>query len=101
MNIISGTTDFRIPEKTVVSIGKFDGVHKGHLTIIDRMRKYIRRGYKLCVLTFDIPPSSLGFGSYKGVLMTNVEKRYIFSSLGIDYYIEFPFYEKTASIPAG
>ena len=100
MNIISGTTEFRIPEKTVVSIGKFDGVHKGHLTIIDRMKKYIRRGYKTCILTFDIPPSSLGFGPDNGVLMTNREKRFIFSTLGIDYYVEFPFYEKTASIPA-
>lgn len=100
MNIISGTTDFKIPEKTVVSIGKFDGVHKGHMAIIERMKKYIRRGYKLCIMTFDIPPSNLGFGNDKGVLLTNAEKRYIFSTLGIDYYVEFPFYEKTASITA-
>ncbi|MBO4904501.1 MAG: hypothetical protein J5367_04700 [Lachnospiraceae bacterium] len=100
MNIITGTTEFSIPEKTVVSIGKFDGVHKGHLYIVKRMKEYIRRGYKLCVLTFDIPPSSLGFGSDKGVLLTNAEKRSIFAELGIDYYVEFPFYEKTASITA-
>ncbi|MCR5672714.1 MAG: hypothetical protein K6F87_03240 [Lachnospiraceae bacterium] len=100
MKIISGTTDFNIPEETVVSIGKFDGVHKGHMYIIKRMKEYIRRGYKLCILTFDIPPSSLGFGSDKGVLLTNAEKRKLFEQLEIDYYIEFPFYEKTASITA-
>lgn len=100
MFIISGTTEFNIPEKTVVTIGKFDGVHKGHMVIIDRMKKYIPRGYKLCVLTFDMPPASLGFGGDKGTLMTNAEKRMIFAELGVDYYIEFPFYEKTASIPA-
>ena len=100
MNIISGTTDFKIPEETVVSIGKFDGVHKGHLAIVNRMKKYIRRGYKTCILTFDIPPSSLGFGTDKGVLLTNAEKRHIFNILDVDYYIEFPFYEKTASISA-
>lgn len=100
MNIISGTTEFSIPENTVVSIGKFDGTHKGHLYIIKRMKEYIRRGYKTCILTFDIPPSSLGFGSDKGVLCTNTEKREIFEALEIDYYIEFPFYEKTASISA-
>lgn len=100
MKIISGTTEFALPENTVVSIGKFDGVHKGHMYIVEMMRKYITRGYKLCILTFDIPPSSLGFGSDKGVLLTNDEKRRIFSEMGIDYYIEFPFYEKTASIPA-
>ncbi len=100
MKIISGTTDFSIPEKTVVSIGKFDGVHKGHLYILKRMRDYISRGYKLCILTFDIPPSSMGFGSDKGVLFTNAEKRKVFEELDVDYYIEFPFYEKTASITA-
>ena len=100
MKIISGTTEFNIPEETVVSIGKFDGVHKGHLHILKRMKDYIRRGYKLCILTFDIPPSSLGFGSDKGVLLTNSEKRELFGELEVDYYIEFPFYEKTASITA-
>ena len=100
MDVITGTCEFKIPENTVVSIGKFDGVHKGHIQIIKRMREYISRGYKLCVLTFDIPPSSLGFGIDNGVILSNEEKRYIFSDIGIDYYIEFPFYEKTASIPA-
>ncbi len=100
MKIISGTCEFQIPEQTVVSIGKFDGAHKGHLYIVKRMRDYIRRGYKLCILTFDIPPSSLGFGSDHGVFYTNKEKRMIFTDLEVDYYIEFPFYEKTASISA-
>ncbi len=100
MDIISGTTEFNIPEKTVVSIGKFDGVHKGHLYILKRMRDYISRGYKLCIMTFDIPPSSMGFGNDKGVLFTNAEKRKVFEELDVDYYIEFPFYEKTASISA-
>ncbi|MCR5302611.1 MAG: hypothetical protein K6E49_09265 [Lachnospiraceae bacterium] len=100
MKLISGTTEFCISEETVVSIGKFDGVHRGHLCILKRMRDYIRRGYKLCIMTFDMPPSSLGFGSDKGVFYTNEEKRMVFSELGVDYYIEFPFYEKTASIHA-
>lgn len=100
MFIISGTTEFNIPEKTVVTIGKFDGVHNGHLYILERMKAYISRGYKMCVMTFDMPPASLGFGGDRGTLMTNTEKRLAFDEFGIYYYIEFPFYEKTASISA-
>lgn len=100
MEIISGTTDFKIKDECVVTIGKFDGLHKGHALILDRMKNYMSRGLKLCVLTFDVPPSALGFGSDRSVLTTNEEKEVVFNSYGVDYLVEFPFYEKTAAISA-
>lgn len=100
MNIISGTTEFKIPDKTVVTLGKFDGIHNGHLLILNRMSEYKKRGLKTCVMTFDIPPASLGFGSDQEVLMMKSEKEQVLRKYDIDYLIEFPFYEKTASIGA-
>ena len=100
MDIIKDTIEFNIPEDTVVTIGKFDGIHNGHLRILDRMREFRARGYKLCVLTFDRSPAALGFGKDKKVLMSMKEKERAFDALGIDYLVEFPFYEKTASIDA-
>ena len=38
MNIITGTTDFRL-EDSAVSLGKFDGVHIGHQKLIRTMRR--------------------------------------------------------------
>lgn len=100
MRIITGTTEFKISEPTVVTIGKYDGIHNGHKLILDRMSSYRARGYRVAVLTFDIPPSMMGFGNDKEVLMTTDEKAQVFRRYGIDYLVEFPFYEKTASIDA-
>lgn len=100
MVIISGTTDFNISEETVVSIGKFDGLHKGHLMILDRMNEYRAHGLKMCVMTFDNPPASLGFGNDNKTLMTMKEKEQVFNAYGIDYLVEFPFNEKTAATDA-
>lgn len=100
MTIIKGTTDFSITEPTVVTIGKYDGLHIGHKSILDRMSTYRSRGYRVAVLTFDVSPSLMGFGNDTDVLMTMNEKEQVFMRYGIDYLVEFPFYEKTASISA-
>ncbi|MCR5357876.1 MAG: bifunctional riboflavin kinase/FAD synthetase [Lachnospiraceae bacterium] len=98
MKIITDLKDFHIEDGTVVTIGKFDGIHKGHAAIFDRMLKYRLKGLKLIVFTFDIPVSTLIDGTGSRVLTTNLEKRRIFEKLGADFLIEFPFNEKTASI---
>jgi len=100
MRIISGTTDFRTEDDTVIAIGKFDGIHKGHGEIIKKMLAYKSRGLKMTIFTFDIPPASVFYGKNHRVLTTNEEKRKIFQELSIDYLIEFPFYEKSAAITA-
>ncbi len=100
MQVISGTLDFKICEETVVAIGKFDGIHKGHGEIIKKMLAYKSKGLKMVVFTFDIPPASVFYGVNQKVLTTNEEKRRIFQELSVDYLIEFPFYEKSAAITA-
>jgi len=100
MQIISGTTDFHIDDETVVSIGKFDGVHKGHLAILDRMSDYRLKGLKTCVMTFEKPPASLGFGNDKDVILTNIEKENLLEAYGIDYLVELPFNEEIAATDA-
>ena len=100
MQIIQDTINFHIDDPTVVTIGKFDGMHKGHEAIFNRMLEYKDQGLKLVVFTFDMPVSVVLKGSRGKVLTTRVEKRRIFKALGVDYLIEFPFNEKTASISA-
>ena len=85
--------DFYIEEATVLSLGKFDGEHRGHRKLFDKLLEvaYIK-GLKKAILTFDISPAKL-FNSDKQVynISTADEKREYFENLGIDYLVEHPF----------
>ena len=58
MNIFNGVTQFHIPERTVATFGKFDGIHMGHMALINTAARIAReQGLKLVVFTFDALPS--------------------------------------------
>ncbi len=98
MQIIHGTTDFKLEEKSAVAIGKFDGIHQGHQKLLNCILEQKEQGLKAVVFTFDPPPAVL-FGSASGKeLMTRDEKRTAFSAMGIDVLIEFPLTYKTAAM---
>lgn len=100
MEIIT-SKNFTIEDKTAVAIGKFDGIHMGHKTLLNRIIEVGHdRGFKTCVFTFN--PSAASFfsdGNIKEVT-TCSEKRVIFEEMGIDILVEFPLNKETASIEA-
>ena len=92
MEYISKTLDFHVDEPSVITMGKFDGLHRGHETLIEILKeKTSTDSLKSIVFTFDIPPRSEVTGVEAKVLTTNEEKRYIFEEAGVDYLIECPF----------
>lgn len=91
MEYITGTTEFHIEEPTVISFGKFDGLHRGHERLMDCMLKKRRQGLKTVVFTFDIPPKKLAQHEEGRVITTNAEKEYVFERIGVDYLVECPF----------
>ncbi len=94
-----GTTEFRIEEPTVVSIGKFDGEHKGHQKIMKRMKKIAEQeGLATAVFTFGTPPSAVVGGAAKEQINTNEERREKLKEAGIDYIVEYPFTPEIASM---
>ena len=85
MRVITGTREFQIEEPTAVTIGKFDGRHKGHQKLLREMLCFKeRQGLKAAVFTFDMAPS----GVMRGQVQT--------AKMGIDYLVEYPFDQDTA-----
>ncbi len=91
MEYIKGTTTFKTEEPTVLSLGKFDGLHRGHELLMDYVFKKKKEGLKAAIFTFDIPPRKNVEHVAAKVLTTNEEKSRLFETLGIDYLIECPF----------
>lgn len=100
MQIIKDTTNFQIEGECAAAVGKFDGIHRGHLLLLSHILEQKKKGRKAAVFTFD-PPAGVFFGKAKeGELTTLEEKRDFFERIGIDILIEFPLNERTAAITA-
>lgn len=83
-----------------ISIGSFDGVHKGHRLLLSTLTGYTARTH-LCsgVVSFVRPlPSIKHSGDYHGDLTTLQQRLSIFESLGLDFAVIVDFTEQFASI---
>lgn len=101
MTIIKNETEFYLPEKTVVTIGKFDGFHRGHQKLLNEMKQVAGQyGWKTVVFTFATPPQIVLQQKNDGFLMTDEEKEIFLQQHGVDYLIEYPFNEFTRSMEA-
>ena len=70
-----------------LTIGTFDGVHKGHLSILKKVvEKAHQRGLKSAILTFSNHPRLLLNPTAEGIeiLQTAKEKLNIFEEVGVD-----------------
>ena len=76
MKYITKTLEFKIEEPTAVTLGKFDGLHRGHellmCTVLECKEKY---QVSSVAFTFDIPPRSRVEEIVASVLTTNDEKQ--------------------------
>lgn len=98
MEYIRETTEIQIPEPTVITLGKFDGLHMGHKLLVETMLEKKKDGLATVMFTFDIPPKAIVNQESQKVLITRQEKEAVFRQTGIDYLIEYPFTSKVRAM---
>ncbi|MEU5720449.1 MULTISPECIES: bifunctional riboflavin kinase/FAD synthetase [unclassified Micromonospora] len=88
--------------RSVVTIGVFDGVHKGHQAIIGHAVARARElGVRSVVLTFDPHPAEVVRpGSHPAVLTEPARKAELIESLGADVLCVVPFTPEFSRLPA-
>jgi len=84
--------DIRIDRDTAVTIGKFDGLHIGHMHLLDKLQNIAaERGLATVVLSFSPHPAAFFTGKQTPLILSLDEKKYLLEQAGIDYFIEYPF----------
>lgn len=97
MQIIEKETEFQLHRPSAVAIGKFDGIHRGHQSLLRHILEQKEKGLQAVVFTFDPSPAALFSGEDLPELTTRREKRRLFQEMGIDVLIEFPLNFATAA----
>ncbi len=95
--------DTRITEQPVVlTIGKFDGVHRGHQALIETaVQRAHERGTICTVLTFDPHPRTVLTPEVPLELLTNISERAtLIAEQGADMLLVLPFNHEVMATPA-
>lgn len=90
MNCITGIDSFTGKKNTAVTLGKFDGLHRGHQKLLEKILSYSSAGCESVVCAFDMKRESL---------MTGNERRQYLDGR-VDWLIEQPFTDSFRSIEA-
>ena len=99
MKIIS-KKEFEKLNNTVVTVGKFDGLHKGHQKILNVMTELKVEGYESVLFTFKRAPKEVLNKEKMEYILTQKEKEEFLENRGVDYYIEYPCDESVLNTPA-
>lgn len=90
------------PGGAVVTVGTFDGVHRGHLAVLDVVRREAeRRGARSVVVTFEPHPLRIiNPEAAPRLLTTPEEKRELLEAAGLDHVVVLPFTRALANCSA-
>ncbi|MDB9928360.1 bifunctional riboflavin kinase/FAD synthetase, partial [Flavobacteriaceae bacterium] len=99
---IRSITAFNSSEKTIVTIGTFDGIHIGHQKILkDLIKTAKKEGKKSVLLTFFPHPRMVLQKDNKILLLNTIEEKSgLLEKMGLDYLIIHPFSKEFSRLTA-
>ena len=83
MKYFYGTTDFNMEGASAITLGKFDGVHRGHQKLMHHIKSLETEGVQSVVFALNAKTEEL--------LLTKDERKDVVEELGISCLIECPF----------
>lgn len=96
MNYITGKTSFGVMAPSAVSLGKFDGLHRGHQKLLQHILEQKKNGLEATIFTFASNPTRMLSGLSAQNILTNEERREMLAKAGVDNLLECPFVPEIA-----
>lgn len=91
MQYITGTLDFKLNRRSAITLGKFDGVHRGHMKLINHVLALSNKDIETVVFAFDMSHKEQEKDNTFRALLTNEERKGLVEATGIDCLVECPF----------
>lgn len=91
MNYLHTIFDIKLDKPTAITVGKFDGIHKGHNLLTTDIISQKENGLASCLITFTNSPRTTILKDETPSLITNKERVFMLENNGLDYLIECPF----------
>jgi riboflavin kinase/FMN adenylyltransferase len=87
---------------TAVTIGAYDGVHRGHVAVIETVQRLAsERGLETAVVTFDRHPAAVVRPESAPLLLTDLEQKLeLLEETGVDHTLVVHFDERRSHEPA-
>lgn len=99
MDTITSIEKIDTIKESVVTIGNFDGIHKGHQVLIEKATEYAKNNNVIStVFTFNNHPVNYFKPNSIKNIITNNDKIKILKTMGVDYIINIPFDEYMTKI---
>jgi riboflavin kinase/FMN adenylyltransferase len=84
-------------DESVLTVGTFDGVHRGHQAILTYLRdRAEEKGGPSTLVSFDPHPRAVVHGADVPLLTTVPERAHILDDLGLDRFVVIPFSQEFA-----
>ena len=92
MKILSSLKNISLADHTYscITLGKFDGIHRGHQKLFQAMRSIANQGEELVAFTFDFAIRRVLTGKPVQNLFSTEEKRRLLEAQGVDILVECP-----------
>ncbi len=103
MHIVTDTNIYeKVLDASIITIGNFDGVHRGHSEIFKHLKQQsVERALPSVVVTFEPHPLKILSPQSAPMLITTFEqKSALIEQSGIDYLIVIPFSKELSQVPA-
>lgn len=84
-------------KNTIVTVGKFDGIHKGHEKLFEVLKQNAN-GRQKVVLTFETTPREFLNNNANKTIVTDNEKQILCEQQGIDVYMKMPMTREFLSL---
>ena len=100
MDYIRGLEAYQDSREAAITLGKFDGVHRGHQKLIKKVCQLkAKKGVRSVVFAFDMNPLYEKLGKSREGIMSNEERRCLLDEK-VDVLLECPFSEDVTSMSA-